>query len=144
VAELTAWGDFTAAPVDSFRVSSSKLEQKASGRIERAFLEAGEGGFRILVVNEDDSAMMLGRGGLEWVREEALAAVDQVGDEQCCCRMEGRGAGGGLVDSSFSVAMPLFLHVCVDSKGWEMSRWCRRQAAGLVFRFTRIRHGRTA
>lgn len=78
VAEVTAWGDFTAAPVDSFEVSSPKLAQAASGRIERAFLEAGEGGFRVLVVNEDDSAMMLGRGGLEWVREEALAAVDQV------------------------------------------------------------------
>ncbi|CAM9902690.1 unnamed protein product, partial [Hapterophycus canaliculatus] len=77
VAEVTAWGDFTAALVDSFEASSPGLGGATSGRIEAAFLEAGEGEFRVLVVNEDDSAVMVGRGGTEWTREEALAAVDQ-------------------------------------------------------------------
>lgn len=78
VAEVTAWGDFTAALVDSFEILSNELGEGASGRIEKAFLEPGDTGFRVLVVNEDDSAMMIGRGGVEWGREEALAAVDQV------------------------------------------------------------------
>lgn len=77
VAEVTAFGDFTAALVDSFETSSPGLGGAASGRIEGAFLEAGEQGFRVLVVSEDDSAQMVGRGGVEWVREEALAAADQ-------------------------------------------------------------------
>lgn len=78
IAEVTVWGDFTAALVDSFEISSKELGEGASGRIEKAFLEAGDGWFRVLVVNEDDSAMMVGKGGLEWVREEALATVDKV------------------------------------------------------------------
>lgn len=77
MAEVTAFGDFTAALVDSFETSSPGLGGTASGRIEGAFLEAGEQGFRVLVVSEDDSAQMVGRGGVEWVREEALAAADQ-------------------------------------------------------------------
>ncbi|CAM9582895.1 unnamed protein product [Ectocarpus sp. 13 AM-2016] len=77
VAEVTAFGDFTAALVDSFETSSPGLGVAVSGRIEGAFLEAGEQGFRVLVVSEDDSAQMVGRGGVEWVREEALAAADQ-------------------------------------------------------------------
>lgn len=80
VTEVTAFGDFTAALVDSFEVSSPALGERASGRIEGAFLEVGEGPFRVLVISEDDSAMMVGTDGLEWVREEALAAVDQVKD----------------------------------------------------------------
>lgn len=80
VTEVTAWGDFTASLVDSFEVSSPALGGGASGRIEGAFLEVGEGPFRVLLVNEDDSAMMVGTDGLGWVREEALAAVDQVND----------------------------------------------------------------
>lgn len=79
VAEVTPWGDFTAALVDSFEASSPELGEGKSGRIEATFLEAGEeGGFRVLVVNEDNSAVMVGRGGTEWTREEGLAAVDQV------------------------------------------------------------------
>ncbi|CAM9185897.1 unnamed protein product, partial [Ectocarpus sp. 12 AP-2014] len=77
VAEVTAFGDFTAALVDSFETSSPGLGGAVSGRIEGAFLEAGEQGFRVLVVSEDDSAQMVGREGVEWVREEALAAADQ-------------------------------------------------------------------
>lgn len=79
VTELTAFGDFTEALVDSFETASPDLAgAAASGRIEEAFLEVGEGPFRVLVVNEDDSAMMIGSDGVAWVREEALAAVDQV------------------------------------------------------------------
>lgn len=92
VAEVTAWGDFTASPVSSFQTEAlSSLGRDSSGVVEAAFLEAAEGAscaagaagdsrvcFRALVVKEDDSAVMVGEGGLEWVREEALAAVDQV------------------------------------------------------------------
>ncbi|CAB1113817.1 unnamed protein product [Ectocarpus sp. CCAP 1310/34] len=67
VAEVTAFGDFTAALVDSFETSSPGLGGAASGRIEGAFLDVGEQGFRVLVVSEDDSAQMVGRGGVEWV-----------------------------------------------------------------------------
>lgn len=64
---------------------------RPGGRVQAAFLEVrgkigggcaseegGEGCFRVLVVNEDDSAMMVGGEGVEWVREEALASVEQV------------------------------------------------------------------
>eukprot|EP00903_Cladosiphon_okamuranus_P020118 g18474.t1 len=78
VTQVTEFGDFTAALVDSFEASSPALAGGASGRIEEAFLEVGEGPFRVLVVNEDDSAMMVGVDGVDWVREEGLAAVDQV------------------------------------------------------------------
>ena len=89
VAEVTSWGDFTASPVSSFQTEAlSSLGRDFSGILQAAFLEAAEGAscaagdsrvcFRALVVKEDDSAMLVGGGGLEWVREEALAAVDQV------------------------------------------------------------------
>lgn len=88
VAEVTAFGDFTAALVDSFETSLPGLGGAASGRIEGAFLEAGEQGFRVLVVSEDDSAQMVGRGGVEWVREEALAAADQARNHLFFCSQD--------------------------------------------------------
>lgn len=93
VTEVTAFGDFTAALVDSFEASPAGPGGGESGHIEEAFLEVGEGPFRVLVVFEDDSAMMVGADGVRWVKEEALAAVDQVrewvllvyrGVWQCC------------------------------------------------------------
>lgn len=78
----------------STTIGASELASSAGGRValvEAAFLEAREPGlgcslgdaalgacFRVLAVAEDDSAIMVGAEGLEWVREEALAAVDQV------------------------------------------------------------------
>lgn len=78
VTEVTEFGDFKATLVDSFEASSPALVGGGSGRIEEAFLEVGQGPFRVLVVNEDESAMMVSVDGVDWVREEALAAVDQV------------------------------------------------------------------
>lgn len=89
VAEVTAWGDFMAAPVSTFETGQfPSLGRGASGSIQAAFLEAGEGDacvssnaktcFRALVVREDDSATMVGEKGVAWVREEALAEVDKV------------------------------------------------------------------
>lgn len=77
--------------VASFVVSDlPSLGHGRQGAFEAAHLEARDKGdhcspkdhpeacFRALMVNEDDSAMMVGREGVEWVREEALAAVDKV------------------------------------------------------------------
>lgn len=81
--EVTPWGDWTDHTAGSFETEQlSSLGQGKPGVVESAFLEARDGGsFRALVVNEDESAIMVGREGVEWVREEALAAVDQVGEE---------------------------------------------------------------
>lgn len=85
VTEVTEFGDFKALLADAFEATSPAVARGESGRIEEAFLEVGEGPFRVLVVNEDDSAMMVGVDRVDWVREEALAAVDQV---RCCCCTE--------------------------------------------------------
>lgn len=90
VVEVTAWGDYMASPASTFESGAlSSVGQDSAGFIQSAFLEAGEGNacahkgskacFRVLVVGEDDSATMVGESRLEWVREEALAGVDQVG-----------------------------------------------------------------
>lgn len=79
VSEVTEFGDFKAALVDLFEAPSPAVAASGgSASVEKAFLEVGEGPFRVLVVNEDDSAMMVSAVGVDWVREEALAAVDQV------------------------------------------------------------------
>lgn len=86
-------GDFAAKAkiVGVFEAQAlPSLGQGRPGLVQEAFLEALEGAgcvpvgdvgvcFRALVVNEDDSAMMVGARGVQWVREEALSAVEQVG-----------------------------------------------------------------
>ena len=92
IAELSESGDFVVVPGASFETDRlTSLGREATGLVQEAFLEAAEGDacaledskacFRVLAVNEDDSAVMVGRAGLEWVKEEALAAVDKVGHE---------------------------------------------------------------
>lgn len=90
IAEVKPSGEFSTAAGASLETGPlASLGRGMLGRIQKAFLEAAEGDacvvgdskacFRVLAVNEDDSAMMVGRSGVEWVREEALAAVDKVG-----------------------------------------------------------------
>lgn len=92
VAEIGEQG----AVLDSIETSTGLLGSPGQGvprRVEAAFLEAGDIGgcegaggakemcFRVLLVSEDDSTMMVGKNGVDWVREEALASVDQVKED---------------------------------------------------------------
>lgn len=90
IAEVKPSGEFSTSAGASFETGPlASLGPGMSGRIQKAFLEAGEGDvcavgdskacFRVLIVNEDDSATIIGHSGVEWVREEALAVVDKVG-----------------------------------------------------------------
>lgn len=112
--------------IDSFQAEGlSSLGQGRPGRVQAAFLEAREGTgcvpgtgasgtgvcFRALVVNEDYSAMMLGRRGVEWVREEALASVDQVGESL----VSGSGELGQL--KACSVAVREIMHAIFFQQG---------------------------